>query len=350
MELRQSPSGDGRPQPIVHPVGGARARRAAAADDEIGIGVDVAHFLTHDPAGSPEEAETEWKGFWGVGDPSLHPGGLTERKARPVVREVFLLQRKTTPIGVGLGKTSGWAHRAVLKQSKVTQVSGATYDRIDDDGLHVTVDGVSRVIEVDTAKSGQAPVLLEDLFGVDEIVKADAQESATLEGESLRRRQLSMGYTLEDLEAILHPMVEEGAEAIGSMGDDTPIAVLSRQYRGLHHYFRQAFAQVTNPPIDRLRETRVMSLKTRLGNLGNVLDEDSGQCDLLQLESPVLSTAEFAAMVATMGQAACRVDCCFPVADGDAPALGDAGEDRAGAGSRQLRLRLCLPGGSSQGK
>ncbi len=75
---------------------------------------------------------------------------------------------------------------------------------------------------------------------------------------------------------ILHPMVEEAQEAVGSMGDDTPVAVLSDRYRGLHHYFRQGFSQVTNPPIDSLRETRVMSLKTRLGNLGNVLDEDSG--------------------------------------------------------------------------
>ena len=60
------------------------------------------------------------------------------------------MQRKTTPIGIGLGKTSGWAHRAVLKQSKVTQVSGATYDRIDDAGLHITVDGAPRVVEADT--------------------------------------------------------------------------------------------------------------------------------------------------------------------------------------------------------
>jgi glutamate synthase (NADPH/NADH) large chain len=102
------------------------------------------------------------------------------------------------------------------------------------------------------------------------------------------------------------------------MGDDTPIAVLSDKYRGLHHYFRQNFSQVTNPPIDSLRETRVMSLKTRLGNLGNVLDEDSSQCDLLQLESPVLSTAEFVAMRDTMGRAACVVDCTFPAKDGDA--------------------------------
>ncbi len=79
-------------------------------------------------------------------------------------------------------------------------------------------------------------------------------------------------------------MVEEAKEAVVSMGDDTPLAVLSDQYRGLHHFFRQNFSQVTNPPIDSLREKRVMSLKTRLGNLGNVLDQDESQCRLLQLE------------------------------------------------------------------
>jgi 2,4-dienoyl-CoA reductase (NADPH2) len=110
-----------------------------------GIGVDVSHFLTHDPADTDED----WMAHWGVGDPTLHPGGLTERKPRTPVREVTLLQRKTTPIGIGLGKTSGWAHRAVLKQSGVVQVSGATYDRVDDDGLHYTVDGQPHVLAVD---------------------------------------------------------------------------------------------------------------------------------------------------------------------------------------------------------
>ncbi|MGA8847479.1 MAG: NADPH-dependent 2,4-dienoyl-CoA reductase, partial [Nocardioides sp.] len=110
-----------------------------------GIGVDVSVWLTHDP----EEDTDEWMAHWGVGDPSIHPGGLSERKARSPQREVTLVQRKSTPIGIGLGKTSGWAHRAVLKQSQVRQVSGATYDLIDDAGLHVTVDGEQRVIEVD---------------------------------------------------------------------------------------------------------------------------------------------------------------------------------------------------------
>ncbi len=152
---------------------------------------------------------------------------------------------------------------------------------------------------------------------IDHIVKTDAPEPVLLEGEALRRRQRAAGFSMEDLELILHPMVEDAQEPVGSMGDDTPIAVLSEKYRGIHHYFRQAFSQVTNPAIDSLRETRVMTLKTRLGNLGNVLDEDSSQFDLLQLESPVLSNAEFLAMQATMGASTCVVDCTFPVADGE---------------------------------
>ena len=73
-----------------------------------------------------------------------------EATPRRSLREVTLVQRKTTPIGIGLAKTSGWAHRAVLKQTGVTQIRGATYDRIDDEGLHLTVDGVSQVVECDT--------------------------------------------------------------------------------------------------------------------------------------------------------------------------------------------------------
>ncbi len=152
---------------------------------------------------------------------------------------------------------------------------------------------------------------------IDHIVKTDAPEPVRYDAEALRRRQLAVGYTLEELELLLHPMVEDAAEATGSMGDDTPLAVLSKKYRGLHHFFRQSFSQVTNPAIDSLRETRVMSLKTRLGNLGNVLDEDSEQCDLLQLDSPVLSTAEFEAMQRTMGKNACVIDCTFKVANGE---------------------------------
>ncbi len=109
-----------------------------------GIGVDVAHWLTH-----TEEDLEEWLAHWGVGDPSLVVGGLTDRTPRTPAREVYLVQRKTSMIGKDLGKTSGWAHRAVLKQSGVEQVSGASYDRIDETGLHLTVDGEKRLLEVD---------------------------------------------------------------------------------------------------------------------------------------------------------------------------------------------------------
>ncbi|MDC3023668.1 glutamate synthase large subunit, partial [Pelagibacteraceae bacterium] len=103
-------------------------------------------------------------------------------------------------------------------------------------------------------------------------------------------------WSVEDIELILHPMIAEKKEATGSMGDDTPLAVLSNKYRGLHHFFRQNFSQVTNPPIDSLRERVVMSLRTRIGNLSNILDEDEDQCDHLQLNSPVLSIEQFKSM------------------------------------------------------
>ena len=125
--------------------GAAPIGRRVAVVGAGGIGVDVSVFLTHD---GPEPLE-DWMAHWGVGDPALHAGGLTEKKPRSPAREVFLLQRKTTPIGKGLAKTSGWAHRAVLRDSGVTLVPGVAYDRVDDAGLHVTVDGEPRLLEVD---------------------------------------------------------------------------------------------------------------------------------------------------------------------------------------------------------
>ena len=90
------------------------------------------------------------------------------------------------------------------------------------------------------------------------------KEKSDFQGSELKQRQHAFGFSLEDLELILHPMVEDGKEATGSMGDDTPLAVLSDKYRPLYHFFRQNFSQVTNPPIDSLRENKVMSLKTCL--------------------------------------------------------------------------------------
>ncbi|MFV0385528.1 glutamate synthase large subunit, partial [Paracoccus sp. (in: a-proteobacteria)] len=139
-------------------------------------------------------------------------------------------------------------------------------------------------------------------------------ETAIYTGDELRRRQTAAGYTLEELENVLSPMAEDGKEALASMGDDTPPAVLSRQYRPLSHFFRQNFSQVTNPPIDSLRETRVMSLKTRFGNLKNVLDESSAQAEILLLESPFIANFEFGELCKMFGEAVTHIDCTF--ADG----------------------------------
>jgi 2,4-dienoyl-CoA reductase (NADPH2) len=131
-----------------------------------GIGVDVSVFLTH-----TEETLDEWLAHWGVGDPEVSRGGLTDPVDRVPAREVTLIQRKTSMIGKDLGKTSGWAHRAVLKQSRVRLVSGATYDRIDDGGLHVTVDGEPRVLDVDHVVICAGQESVRDLY--DELVALD---------------------------------------------------------------------------------------------------------------------------------------------------------------------------------
>jgi len=176
------------------------------------------------------------------------------------------------------------------------------------------------------------------------IVRHDVTEPVLYSTDELRRRQLAVSTTLEINETILHPMVSDAQEALGSMGDDTPLAVLSENYRGLAHYFRQAFSQVTNPPIDSLRETRVMSLTTRMGNLGNILAESETQCDLLQLPSPVLTTGEYNALVAFCGTSASTIDCTFEAEDGEA-GLRDAivrirreAEDRVREGKAHVFL------------
>ncbi|WP_340107243.1 glutamate synthase large subunit [Pikeienuella sp. HZG-20] len=153
-----------------------------------------------------------------------------------------------------------------------------------------------------------------------ESIVADQAEPRIFDAGQLRRRQIAAGYSIEELEAILHPMAEDAKEAIGSMGDDTPVAVLSNRYRPLSHFFRQNFSQVTNPPIDSLREHRVMSLKTRFGNLTNVLDQSSAQTEIVTLESPVVSTGQFMAMKAAFGDQVAEIDCLFPV-DGPEDAL-----------------------------
>ncbi len=109
--------------------------------------------------------------------------------------------------------------------------------------------------------------------------------------------------TFEERDQIIRVLAEGGQEAVGSMGDDTPLPVLSRQIRPLYDYFRQDFAQVTNPPIDSLRERIVMSLETEIGRERNLFDEDLSYAKRLTLDSPVLSSARFEALVSVEDEA-----------------------------------------------
>ncbi|GAA4788551.1 glutamate synthase large subunit [Olivibacter ginsenosidimutans] len=113
-----------------------------------------------------------------------------------------------------------------------------------------------------------------------------------LSKESVFKYQQTFGYSREDVEGILTPMALEGKEPIGSMGTDVPLAVLSEHPQHLSSYFKQYFAQVTNPPIDPIRERLVMSLSTFIGNSGNILDEDKMHCHCVALEHPIVTSRD----------------------------------------------------------
>ncbi|MCN9240454.1 NADPH-dependent 2,4-dienoyl-CoA reductase [Streptomyces sp. RY43-2] len=123
-----------------------------------GIGFDVAAYLTDPGEGASQDPAVYFR-RWGVDMDYRAAGGLTAPEPAASPREVHLLQRKTSKVGAGLGKTTGWIHRTELRHRGVTMVPGVRYDRIDDAGLHLTVDGVSQVLEVDTIVlcTGQEP-------------------------------------------------------------------------------------------------------------------------------------------------------------------------------------------------
>ncbi|WP_166254512.1 NADPH-dependent 2,4-dienoyl-CoA reductase [Marinobacter salicampi] len=107
-----------------------------------GIGFDVSEFLAHERHGQPEDKQMDmksWQQEWGVSQDYSGPGGLAQAEPTPAARRIYLMQRKTSKVGGGLGKTSGWVHRNSLKHRDVEMLKGCSYDRIDDQGLHVTV-------------------------------------------------------------------------------------------------------------------------------------------------------------------------------------------------------------------
>jgi glutamate synthase (NADPH/NADH) large chain len=121
-----------------------------------------------------------------------------------------------------------------------------------------------------------------------------APEVPAPDPDTLLQRQIAFGYTFEDERVVLTPMARDGVEAVGSMGNDTPLAVLSNRPRLLYDYFKQLFAQVTNPPIDCIREELITSAETRLGSEGNLLNPQPSDCRRLEIKWPILTNEEFA--------------------------------------------------------
>jgi 2,4-dienoyl-CoA reductase (NADPH2) len=156
-----------------------------------GIGFDVAELLTHDPSANGIDDIDAFRDEWGIDAQYTSRGGVKEAVDKPAPREVWLLQRKDSKVGAGLAKTTGWIRRTLLKKRGVAMLSGVEYVRIDDQGLHMIVDGAPRVLAVDTvvvcagqeprrelvealAKVGIAPTLI---GGADVAVELDAKRA-----------------------------------------------------------------------------------------------------------------------------------------------------------------------------
>ncbi|MBT2385074.1 glutamate synthase large subunit [Streptomyces sp. ISL-11] len=190
-----------------------------------------------------------------------------------------------------------------------------------------------RIIEDDEIKAGLATEkpygdwLEAGLIGLADLPE---REHIVHTHASVTRRQQTFGYTEEELRVILAPMAKAGAEPIGSMGTDSPIAALSERPRLLFDYFTQLFAQVTNPPLDAIREELVTSLVSSLGPQRNLLDPTAASCRSVTLPFPVIDNDELAKLI--------HIN-----ADGDLPGLKAAtlsGLYRVGGGAQALAARL----------
>jgi len=191
-----------------------------------------------------------------------------------------------------------------------------------------TVEG--RIVSDDEIKrdvAGRFPYgkwLDKNVFDLHELDPVTPEPPIT--GDELTRKLRAFGYTDEDLGQLIEPMAKDGKEPIGSMGTDTPLAVLSDQSPTLFHYFHQLFAQVTNPPIDPIREALVMTLETNIGPDGNTFDETPESCHQIRLPGPFLDSAQLARIARSSDSAfeTRRISTLFPAAEGEAglaPAL-----------------------------
>ena len=150
--------------------------------------------------------------------------------------------------------------------------------------------------------------LAENRVRLKDIVQPDTKPD---EVGDVTPKQRAFGYTLESLRCLVQPMAEEGKDPIGSMGNDAPLAILSTRHKPLFQYFLQLFAQVSNPPLDYLREDLVTSLESHIGRQRNLLEETPEHCRQLFLESPILTHAEGTAIKNLDRFRSCLIDATF---------------------------------------
>jgi glutamate synthase (NADPH/NADH) large chain len=178
--------------------------------------------------------------------------------------------------------------------------------------------------EIKEGFAGRQPYrtwLDENLLKLEELpVPPSAPALAGFEGLDLLRQQQAFGYTIEDLKLILAPMAVNAQEPVGSMGTDTPLAVLSDKAPPLFNYFKQLFAQVTNPPIDPIREELVTSAETTIGSEQNLFEESPAHCRQLRLKTPIITNQELEQIkrLAEPGLRAITLPILFPASGGEA--------------------------------
>src|SRR5262245_11418106 len=194
---------------------------------------------------------------------------------------------------------------------------------IDDEALKPTL----------TADHPYAEWLSQHLVHIEQLPAHPVAES----DHDMLTRQLAFGYTHEDLRVLLAPMAKQGEEPIGSMGTDTALAVLSNRARPLYDYFKQLFAQVTNPPLDQIREELVTSMESTIGPEKNLLVPEPDSCRQIVIREPVLSNDDVAklAHVTAMGFKSTTLSLVYPVAAG-AAGLERALEDLQARASRAI--------------
>lgn len=168
-----------------------------------------------------------------------------------------------------------------------------------------------RIISDEEIKAQMAEAYPYQQWLDEQLVHLDDVEQKDEEVSDLLVRQKAFGYTYEDVDKYLLPFVTEGKDPIGSMGNDSPLAVLSDRPQSLFNYFKQSFAQVTNPPVDAIREHIVTSTVTLLGPEGNILHPNQENCHRIELETPILTNSQIAQLKANKEFTAKTIDTLF---------------------------------------